>query len=81
LFSPDHFRDSTLENLAAELERAGRCQVGDAIERDGNRFQHYQLRCQHGAERLLLVRLNEANPAQITDLVIVERAAGRCARK
>ncbi len=67
--------------LARELASQGPCELGELIERDGNRWQRFQLVCKKGPLRTLALHLLDEDHSLVDGFSVEAPRPGPCAEK
>jgi hypothetical protein len=59
----------------------GACMLGAALDRDGNGWQRFALKCPKGGGAVLALRLDPGNPQRLRELALSDAERGPCAER
>jgi hypothetical protein len=68
-------------NASQQLGRAGPCELGELLERDGNRWHRFRVTCAKGPARVLALHVDDADPSRADGLLLEVARSGACAEK
>lgn len=79
LKAPDFADAGRVSGLAAGLASATPCELGDFMERDGNRWQRFRVTCKRGLPRVLSLHPSDSDARRIDGLALEPIGGGPCA--